>query len=91
MGAAAVARRPSPRSQQLGIRSDQSYTGRIVDYLKRAAGERERRKERLGLTFIHGEGTFCHPRMQMAKMPTEEDGVRSLRGAEMGGNDFGSL
>lgn len=47
--------------------------------------EGERRKERLGLTFIHGEGTFCHPRMQMAKMPTEEDGVRPLRGAEMNG------
>lgn len=29
--------------------------------------------------------------MQMAKMPTEEDGVRPLRGAKMGGNDFGSL
>lgn len=28
--------------------------------------------------------------MQMAKMPTEEDGVRPLRGAKMGGNDFGS-
>lgn len=90
MGAAAVARRPSPRSQQLGIRSDQC-SARVVDYLKRAAGERERRKERLGLTFIHGEGTFYHPRMQTAKMPTEEGGVRPLRGAEMGGNDFGSL
>lgn len=80
MGAAAVARR------DLGIRSDQC-SARVVEYLKRAAGERER----LGLTFIHGEGTFYHPRMQTAKMPTEEDGVRSLRGVEMGGNDFGSL
>lgn len=40
--------------------------------------------------FIHGEGAFCHPRMQMAEMPTEGDGMRPLRGAELDGNDFGS-
>ena len=43
-------------------------------------------KDRLGLTFsgtmflIHGEGAFCHPHVQMDKMPIKEDRMWPLMG-----------